>query len=524
MLTRKRRLLVILGSGLFLAIIIPAMLSHSPAQADVGVHPVLPGGSSIEPEGDTPIQMAAEVVTMDVRTATEADNAIIQLNPEAYGLQFQPIWYTAVAQVQADFTMNNPTSDMVSLTAWFPLASSLQSVNWSLNPDEIVPRIASFQVVVDGTPIDYTVTEQPNPKGADKPLLPWASFPVTFPAGKETIIHVSYLLPLSQDVKGNDLALYYIFQTGEGWAGPIGQAELILNLPYPASSETLARIPSASLDLPYPMSDPRAVLPFNGLAEGNQVRWTWTNFEPTPQDDFSAWLIDPDLWQKLDAARSAVKAAPQDGQAWMTLADDFRTLSVKAYDFPTIFSGSYLPLGIEAYRKAAELLLGHPAPHLGLAMLTLAPYMPSTNAPSDVIQSIQVELQIAKDLEVTHPEWANEGNLSSVLLDDSLSIYFSNATATAVSAVSSTAVLKLTEAAGLKLTPSVTFTPEPSLTPSTIPSSSPRPSSPTPLVTAVIAAGPVQGTWQYVIILMIVLVILLTIVGFLVLNRLHKVS
>jgi hypothetical protein len=109
------------------------------------------------------------------------------------------------------------------MTAWFPLASALEKVGWELNPDEIVPRIESFQVTVDSNAVDYTVSELPNPKGADRPPLPWASFPVTFPAGADTNIHVSYLLPLHQAVKGNELALYYIFQTGAGWAGPIGQ-------------------------------------------------------------------------------------------------------------------------------------------------------------------------------------------------------------------------------------------------------------------------------------------------------------
>ena len=228
--------------GLFLIGIILTLLLTTPSLADVGVRPILPGGSSLQPEAETPIQMADEVVTISVRPATEADNSIIQLNPAAYGLQFQPIWYSYIADVQADFSMRNPTNQAVNLLAWFPLASALEKVSWEINPDETVPRIASFKVLVDGNPIDYTVSELPNPKGTDKPLLPWASFPVSFPAGKDTRIQVSYLFPLQPAVKGSELALYYIFQTGAGWAGPIGQAELILNLPYPASAETLARM------------------------------------------------------------------------------------------------------------------------------------------------------------------------------------------------------------------------------------------------------------------------------------------
>ncbi len=59
------------------------------------------------------------------------------------------------------------------------------------------------------------------------------------------------MVPLQPAVKGSELALYYIFQTGTGWAGPIGQADLVVNLPYPASAETLAVASPGSLRLPY---------------------------------------------------------------------------------------------------------------------------------------------------------------------------------------------------------------------------------------------------------------------------------
>ncbi len=206
-----------------------------PARGDVGVQPVLPGGSNIKPEATTPIQMAAGVVVMDVRLATETDNAIVELSAQAYGLPPQAIWFPAVAEVRADFRMRNPTDAAQSLTVWFPLASALDTVDWELNPEETVPRIASFRVRIDGKPLDYAVSELPNPKGADKPPLSWASFAVNFPACRETLIQVSYLLPLQPAVKAREMALYYIFQTGAGWAGAIGQAELILRDNYRCS-------------------------------------------------------------------------------------------------------------------------------------------------------------------------------------------------------------------------------------------------------------------------------------------------
>jgi len=435
MQTLPRRSLLMLASSLILVGSVFGLRISSPARADVGVRPILPGGSSLKPDEETPIQMAAETIVMNVRPATEADNAAVELNPEAYGLQFQPVWFSAIAEVEADFTMQNPTSDPVSLTAWFPLASALENVGWELNPDEIVPRLESFQVAVDGTPLDYTVSELPNPKGQDKPPLPWASFPVAFPAGRETNIHVRYVLPLHQAVKGSELALYYIFQTGAGWAGPIGQAELIVNLPYPASAETLAGMPSGSFNLPYFISNSQAGLPPGAVLEGDQARWTWVDLEPGPKDDFSIWLMDPGKYQELETARTAAQANPQDGQAWLNLASIYRSLATMGHSIPSIFSASYLEPGLAAYRKAAGLLPEHPTPHAGLALLTLAPYMRAKDAPPEVIQSVQDELKTARDLEAKNPSLAEEAGHPSWMVEDMLNIYSLNdATATAEAA------------------------------------------------------------------------------------------
>jgi hypothetical protein len=523
MLTHRRPSFVYLVCGLVFISILLGLNIISPILADVGVRPILPGGSNIQPEAETPIRMADEVVTMNIRLATEADNTIIQLNPEAYGLQFQPIWYPVVAEVQADFTMSNPTTDDASLTTWFPLASALENVSWEINPDEIVPRIASFHVLVEGNPIDYAVSELPNPKGADKPLLPWASFPVTFPAGKDTNIQVSYLLPLQTSVKGSELALYYIFQTGAGWAGPIGKAELILNLPYPGSDETLARMSSSSLDIPYIMSNPQAIVPLDGVMEGGQARWTWTDFEPSPEDDFSIWVMDPGKWQELETARAAVQANPEDGQAWLNLASIYRTLATKPYNYPSIFASSYLSPGIEAYQKAAKLLPEYPVTHVGLAMLALAPYMIDTNAPSEVMGFVQEELRIARELEIAHPNLAEQADISSWMLEDSLNMYFDNITTTAVFAATSTGWARETEAAAMMSIPSETLSPEPSLTSITPPSKTPQPLpsiSATPVVTEPENMSSIARNETFIV---VVIVIVLIIVGYL-LKRSHSTT
>ena len=288
---------------------------------------------------------------------------------------------------------------------------------------------------MDGNSLEYTVSELPNPKGEDKPLLPWASFPVTFPANEETNVHVSYLLPLEPPAKGNEMSLYYIFQTGAGWAGAIGQAELILNLPYPASAETVAGIPASAFNPPYYGGIwEGGEIPAGAVLEGNQARWTWTDFEPGPEDDFSIRLIQPDKWQAIEKARGAVQADPLDWQAWLNLASHYHSMATSFYNTPLIFSSSYIPLAIDAYQKVAELNPEHPAAHAGLSLLTLAPYTREKNAPQDVMQFVQDEFETARELEAKHPELGEEPAVNSWTLEDVLMDYFHNdATATAKS-------------------------------------------------------------------------------------------
>ena len=526
-----RKTLGILVCSLVLMGVILSFLQPSLVRADVGVRPILPGGSGIEPGEETPIQMAAEVVTMTVREATKADNDIVELNARWYGYDYQPIWYMAVADVEADFTMRNPTAEDISLIAWFPLASSLESVSWELNPGEIVPRLKDFQVSVDEEPIPYETSELSNPKGTDKPPLPWASFPVTFPAGKDTLIHVSYTVPLSMAAKDPAVALYYIFQTGAGWAGPIGQAELIVNLPYPASGETMADI--SHFALPYGgVGQKSSGVPEGAVLKDNQARWTWKNFEPGPEDDFAVWLLMPAKWRQIDEERTAVKARPNDGQAWLELAYIYHALSTNwMTNSPMLFSLYYLPQAIEAYQKAATLLPGHPAPHVGLGLLSLAShYGDIKNPPASVIASAQQELQVARQLETANPSMAGESKLSSQDLEDALSVFFYNdATATADKATLNAVFGTLTAQATLE---SVTRTQlavakadilicwatsgqDCYLTPSATASHTPKPSqTPEPLPTATLATQPSVPGDRNLILVVFVGVILFTAAGF----------
>ena len=375
-------------------LLVPRMVQAGAAQ------PIFPGSSSIRPGEETPIQMISQVVTMNVRQATEADDSLVKFDMKSYN-PLVPIRFPAIAEVEADFLLQNPTSEDVQMDVWFPLAYALENVSSILTLDQDTPQMENLKVIVDGKPVEYTVREMPNPNGADKLPLPWASFPVTFASGKETFIQLEYELP--PQPSGYEMALYHVFQTGAGWAGPIEHAEVNLNLPYPASVETLAGIPPGGLRLPpvYRSLEP-APIPEYVVLDGNQVRWVRNDFEPGSQDDVAIWVLRPDAWQTLATARAAVEANPQDGQAWLDLAEVYYSLVWDGSDLPSIFSLTYLPEGIEAYQKASELLPEHPAPHAGLGLLTLIPYMGGESLPPEKLSFVDKELKTARDLEASY--------------------------------------------------------------------------------------------------------------------------
>ncbi len=460
-------------SALVLLGVILAYTAPLPAQADLAVEPILPGGSNLAPGEQTPIEMSLEVVRIDVRQATDADNEIIQSNPFAPEMQYSQPSYPVVAEVSAVFTMTNPTTEDIRLNTWFPLSSTLDSIYWWTGSAQSVPAIADFHVSVSGSELNYIFTRLPSTTEGDNVLLPWAEFLVKFPAQEDTHIEVNYLVPLAQFSEGNALALYYIFQTGAGWAGPIGRAELILSLPYPASAETFRRVSASSIGIPYPWASEQDEIQDGAVIDGNQVRWTGTNFEPTAQDDFAAWLVDPAMWQELETTRRLVEENPQEGINWLRLAELYCKLGTTS----TIFKSSYLQPAIEVYQKTAELLPDNPTPHSGIAYLTFLQNSTGNPIPANLMQFIQGEIDIAKALEVQHPELLEPGSISSGSVSDAIRFYNEAFTPRPVVDEASTdTAVKMTSEAAREVAQSSPPTPQPSPIPIGQPALPPSPS------------------------------------------------
>jgi hypothetical protein len=259
-----------------------------------------------------------------------------------------------------------------------------------------------------------------------------------------------------------------------------------------------------------------ADLPSGAALEGNQARWIRKDFEPGPEDDFAIWLLRPDKWQELESARLAVKANPDDGRAWLDLASTYVTLSCAVNTYScSLFSSTYLPLGIEAYQKAAELLPENPTPHTGLGLLRLTMYLQDKNAPPEIIQSILGELQIARELEAKNPSLAREASFSSWDLADALKGFFMTEFATETAEAILLATPPTTPATQASLTASPTEKITHTATP--IPSTTPQPPPTTPPTTT-----ETRGTNQSLVITVVIGVIILVVVGFLIWKRMKK--
>ena len=306
---------------------------------------------------------------------------------------------------------------------------------------------------------------------------------MTFPAGQDVLIQVSYLIWAQEDIIGVGMMFSYIFQTGAGWAGPIGHVELIFNLPYLASPETIN------------------VMPEGGQIEGYQARWTWDNFEPGPQDDFSIWLIRQERWENLEAARIRVSNWPEDGKAWLDLSDTYRLLILGKYQVIQGFGETYLPLGVQAAQEASRLLPGDGKPHYELAIFYLAalPENPTTDDLGPLLDELRIVAELAPSYEGDVRDWM-EFILSSEQWD---SLNEKWATETAVAASLRTTISTPSQIFTLTATPIPSVTSQPLFTPT---ASQPP---------------PITGVTQNTILVGVGAVVGICIVGYLVLKRIR---
>ena len=308
--------------------------------------PMTPPGSTLLPGDETTlVRMVSEVVTLTVlKDPSDREGTI--------------------AKTDALFTMRNLGSSEERMRARFPLSFPNGGNDGYFN----YPEIPSISVKIDGRSVPTRREMQPpyNPEtyGTVREEVPWAVFDVTFPPETDVLVDVAYTY------KGwgyyPQVAFDYVLETGAGWNGTIGSADVIVRLPYEASELNV---------LPFETSG-SASSTAPGLLSGNEVRWHFAELEPTYQDNIQVTLIAPALWEGALKERDTVTRNPKDGEAWGRLGKAYKEAARGAKGWLREDAGAreLVDLGMAAYERCLELLPRDALWHYGYADLLHSTY------------------------------------------------------------------------------------------------------------------------------------------------------
>jgi hypothetical protein len=320
----KKRLVLFLG---FLSTVLCLMLLTEPVSADVAP-PFQPPGSNVSPDSEqTMVQMVAEEVIIEVQAASYPGSL-----PENWKGHLVKDW----AQVTATFWMVNQGSITEQFDVLFPLANPQGWGDGSFGD----PEIDDLAVQVNGASVQTTRSTLPGLWNNGDPVSA-AAFETAFPPGEKVLIEVSYTTlatgypPLS--------TFTYFIETGAGWYGPIGTADLTVRLPYEASIENIST----------PDYD---TLP-GGVFVGNEIRWHFDDLEPEINFNLMVTMVEVEKWNEILRTRQVAEAAPQNGDAWGELARALKHAIVMNKGYLRESKGTALLLeeSRAAYEKATTL-------------------------------------------------------------------------------------------------------------------------------------------------------------------------
>ena len=322
------------------------LLVFIPARADVAP-PESPPGTNIVPGSDTTqVRMVAEVVTMTV-LSQPAGNSVGQ------------------AKTDAAFLMRNQGATAENIEVRFPLTF----LDGRDNGFGQFPEITDIQISVNGKTVPTRRIESAA-AGAANPT-PWAAFNVNFPPGQDVPITVIY----TADGFGYEpyFALRYVLETGAGWNGTIGTADVIVKLPYAASPKNVLLDETSG----FSQTTPGAQL------AGNEIHWHFTDFEPTSANNIEVTLLQPSVWRKvLDETANTTKN-PNDGEAWGRLGKVYKEI-VRQRAFRADPAGIEMyQLSTLAYGQAVNILPDDALWHYGFADLLWTHYEYSSFAGSN---------------------------------------------------------------------------------------------------------------------------------------------
>ena len=310
-----------------------------------------PAGSVAPAAGTTMVQMLAENVTLWIRPGSGGDY---------------------VASVTADFSFRNQGPSAESMQVRFPM----EPVDGEGDGYGRRPLIRNFAAKAGGAALPVTALEEPFEYG---PAVAWSAFPLTFPAGKDVFLRVTYETDINYGKYGDD-GLEYILETGAGWYGNIGSAVVTFRFPYAVGP---VNVPGQE----------------QAVRTGNEVRFLFSDFEPGSNSNVLLNFMSPAAWQKVLDLERVTGENPQDIQSIIALADLYQDMCVTGGPDASRLAETIVLEGLTYNPDSADL-------HAEWAYIYLARLLPMCHGyggpgfdDNEVIAGLQRELNLALQID-----------------------------------------------------------------------------------------------------------------------------
>jgi|CXWL01.1.fsa_nt_gi hypothetical protein len=336
-----RKFIVFLAFALILISAFPPKAAH----ADVAPPEAPPGTNLIPGNETTQVRMVAETVILTI-SKDPADSR------------------EATAKTEAIFTMRNLGTVEENMQVRFPLSF----FNGNSDGFGNFPEIDSIAVKIDGKTIQTKKENQPffnsDLSYRERDEIPWAVFEVSFPPSQDVTIEVTYTV--------NGFGYYpyenfkYILETGAGWNGTIGAADVIVRLPYEVNKQNVWAEGVTGY------TDPTQ----GGVMSGSEIRWHFEELEPTWENNIQVIVVTPSLWESVLKETDTVTKNPNDGEAWGRLAKAYKEILRQSHGELRADSAgrAMFELSKDAYEKCLALLPNDSLWHYGYAELLWAHY------------------------------------------------------------------------------------------------------------------------------------------------------
>jgi hypothetical protein len=323
-----------------------AIVPGRAARSDAAPPREPPAGNVWPAAGTTMVQMTAENVTLWIRPASG----------KGY-----------VAAVTADFNFRNQGTAAESMQVRFPM----EPVNGGGDGYGGRPLIRNFAAKTGGAALPITTVEEPFEDG---PAVAWSTFPVTFPAGKDVFLRVTYETGFSSGHYG-DSWLDYILETGAGWYGNIGSAVVTYRFPYAVGP------------LNVPVQE-------QAVRTGSEVRFLFSEFEPDFLSNIRLEFLHPAVWQKVLDLEHATGENPKDVRSVVQLAAEYQDLCMLAGTDASLLAETIVLEGLTYSPESADL-------HAEWANIFLDRLLPMCSGfdRSETLAGLRRELNLALSLD-----------------------------------------------------------------------------------------------------------------------------